>query len=84
MDVEIIMDESYDGGDVSVLTQSPSVLATVGNFQCDASSAGSLTTIAAQTQSLICRARAEVAEVEGGYDADVEDNLDEDNLDDDL
>ena len=73
MDVEIIMDESYDGGDVSVLTQSPSVLATVGNFQCDASSAGSLTSIAAQTQSLICRAEAENAEVEGGCDADVED-----------
>ena len=78
MEIEIMIDESNDGGDVSVLTQSPSVLAMAAKFHSDALSTGSLSSIGTQTPSLICHAKAEMAEVEGGHDADNEDNMDDD------
>ena len=62
------------------MTQTPLVLAD--DVHGDASSIASLSSFGTQTPSLIYRAKVDVAEVEGGYNADNEDNMDDDDDDD--
>lgn len=76
MEIKIVFNECNDGDDLSIVMQTPSVLAD--DVHGDTSSIASLSSFGTQMPSLIHRAKVDVTEVKGGYDSNNKDNMADD------